>query len=279
MSERPIFFVADLHGHRDRYEKLFNLLREDTPGALLIGGDLLPRLDPQDFLQGFFLPRLQKTILGLRNRRPWIGLILGNDDPRVFETDIRDWEKAGLVHYLHGCGRQYEEWLIYGYACVPPTPFLFKDWERYDVSRYIDPGCIPPEEGIRSVPEEKNAAFITIQEDLMILTAEVDMDRSIFLFHSPPHQTNLDHLAGEVRLIDHAPIDMHVGSIAIRRMIEEKQPRVTLHGHIHESARVTGSWCDRVGETVCFTAAHDGPELAVIRFLPGNPGAAERIIL
>jgi len=33
-----------------------------------------------------------------------------------------------------------------------------------------------------------------------------------------------------------------VGSIAVRRFIEERQPLLTLHGHIHESARLTGDW-------------------------------------
>jgi len=34
---------------------------------------------------------------------------------------------------------------------VPPTPFLLKDWEKYDVSAYVDPGCVSPEEGYHRV--------------------------------------------------------------------------------------------------------------------------------
>lgn len=40
----------------------------------------------------------------------------------------------------------------------------------------------------------------------------------------------------------YAPMDVHVGSIALRRFIEARQPLLTLHGHVHESARLTGSW-------------------------------------
>jgi Icc-related predicted phosphoesterase len=74
-------------------------------------------------------------------------------------------------------------------------------------------------------------------------------------------------------------MDVHVGSIAIRRFIEERQPLLTLHGHVHESARLSGSWRDRIGATHCFSAAHDGPELAVVRFDPGKPERAIRPLL
>jgi Icc-related predicted phosphoesterase len=67
-------------------------------------------------------------------------------------------------------------------------------------------------------------------------------------------------------MIDHVPVDIHLGSIAVRRFIEKRQPLLTLHGHIHDAARISGSWRDRIGRTVCLSAAHDGPELALVRF-------------
>jgi len=79
--------------------------------------------------------------------------------------------------------------------------------------------------------------------------------------------------------VDHTPLDVHTGSIAIRRFIEEKEPLITLHGHIHESARLTGSWQDKMGRTVCYSAAHDGPELAVVKFDPAAPEEAERLLI
>ena len=93
---------------------------------------------------------------------------------------------------------------------------------------------------------------------------------------SPPYQTRLDRAALDGRLFDDAPLDVHVGSIAVRRFIEQRQPLVTLHGHVHESARLTGSWQEKIGRTHCFSAAHDGPELALVRFNPENPAGALR---
>ena len=111
------------------------------------------------------------------------------------------------------------------------------------------------------------------------LAGDDDMQNAVFLFHSPPYKTNLDRADIEGRKVDHAPVDPHVGSIAIRRFIEEKQPLLTLHGHVHESPGLTGSWKDRIGRTILMSAAHDGPELALIRIDLEDPGAAERELI
>jgi Icc-related predicted phosphoesterase len=70
-----------------------------------------------------------------------------------------------------------------------------------------------------------------------------------------------------------------VGSIAVRRFIEQRQPYITLHGHVHESARITGAWQEQIGRTSCFSAAHDGQELALVRFDLKQPERAERELL
>lgn len=116
----------------------------------------------------------------------------------------------------------------------------------------------------------------TIREDLDQLFRQDDLSRAILLLHTPPYRTKLDRAALDGRVVDHVPVDVHVGSIAVRQLIEQRQPLLTLHGHIHESARMTGSWLDRIGQTYMYSAAHDGPELALVWFDLKNPGAAER---
>ena len=61
--------------------------------------------------------------------------------------------------------------------------------------------------------------------------------------------------------------------------IETRQPLLTLHGHVHESARLTGAWNDRIGRTWLFGGAHDGPELALVRFDPEDLEGASRLLL
>jgi len=48
---------------------------------------------------------------------------------------------------------------------------------------------------------------------------------------------------------------------------------------VHESARITGSWTEQLGKTIAFSAAHDGQELALVRFDPDDPQKAARDLI
>lgn len=277
-------FVSDLHGRPDRYDKLAAAVARERPSAVFLGGDLLPHggahRGPGDFLEEVLGAHLRPLRGCLGSAYPRVFAILGNDDPRVEEDGLRALEAEGLLEYIHGRGVPWGEWVVYGYACVPPTPFLLKDWEVYDVSRYVDPGCVSPEEGRRTVAvDAREIGQRTIASDLEALVPPGALDRTIVLFHTPPYRTALDRAALDHRRVEHAPVDVHVGSIAVRRFIEARQPHVTLHGHVHESARLTGAWRERLGRTWAFSAAHDGPELALVRFDPARPEAATRVLV
>ncbi len=84
------------------------------------------------------------------------------------------------------------------------------------------------------------------------LAAKVErMDNCIFNLHCPPHDTPLD-LAPEVDgslkpVTKGGVINMiHVGSRAVRQVIEKHKPLLGLHGHIHESRGFT-----TIGRTLC----------------------------
>jgi len=198
---------------------------------------------------------------------PEILVILGNDDMRSEEPAILEGEEEGILKYVHGKTVQVEGYEVFGYSFVPPTPFLWKDWERYDVGRYVPPGSVSPEEGWRTVEVDQHwVRYGTIKDDLEKMVGASDLSKAVFLFHTPPHETSLDRAALDGKFVDYVPLDVHVGSIAVRRFIENRQPLLTLHGHIHESADITGSWRDKIGDTVLYSAAHHGPELALVRF-------------
>ncbi len=283
------FFVSDLHGRKDRYLKLFDRIVENRPNAVFMGGDLLPhgmvplieaKAKRGFFTNDFLVRELEKLRSELSEEYPTIFLILGNDDARFEEKSIREAAEKGYWRYIHDRHEDFEGFTIYGYSYVPPTPFQLKDWERYDVSRYVDPGCVSPEEGIRSVkvPQE-TIKYSTIAKDIELLTGKADLRRAVFLFHTPPYKTKLDRAALDGKFVDHVPMDVHVGSIAVRRFIEIRQPLVTLHGHVHESAKMTGQWKDQIGDTICLSAAHSGPELALVEFDLEHPADAYRSLL
>ena len=83
----------------------------------------------------------------------------------------------------------------------------------------------------RELAEEK---LLELLEDAISQLSSVE--NAVFNFHAPPYGTRLD-VVGEA---------MHVGSRAVRTVIERYQPKLSLHGHIHESASI-----DKIERTVC----------------------------
>ncbi len=274
------FFVSDLHGNYDRYQKLLDCILREQPEIVFIGGDLLPsglrsvsdlQTGHPDFIRDYLSLALDSLRTTMGDQYPEIFVIMGNDDCRGEEPAITEMSSQGLWKYCHQqryeCGRFH----IYGYSYIPPTPFRLKDWERYDVSQYVDPGCSAPNTGIRTFPvPEDEIQYSTIKDDLKKLAGKDDVSQGIFLFHAPPYRSNLDRAALDDKWINMVPLDVHIGSIAIANFISLSQPLVTLHGHVHESTRLTGFWHQKFGRTHSFNAAHDGPELVLIRFDPEN---------
>lgn len=280
-------FVSDLHGKIERYNKLFKQIISELPQIVFIGGDILPsgamhftNSNTTNFVNDFLIPKFSDLKQTLGENYPRIFLILGNDDPRCDENSIIEGDKIGLWTYSNMKSFDYDDFTIIGYQYVPPTPFQLKDWEKYDVSRYVDPGCISPEEGRRTVRVEKSLIrYSTIKNDLEEFTKDINFEKAVFLFHSPPYKTNLDRAALDGKMIDYVPLDVHVGSIAIQKFIKAKQPYLTLHGHVHESTRITNSWKDKIGNTHMFGAAHDGNELCIITFDLENLEDVERKLI
>jgi Icc-related predicted phosphoesterase len=98
----------------------------------------------------------------------------------------------------------------------------------------------------REVPEEE------LYRRLDGLAEQVDdARRAVFMIHVPPHDSGLDTApildenlrptvsAGDV-------LRGPVGSTAVRRLIEERQPVLSVHGHVHESGGER-----KIGRTVC----------------------------
>jgi uncharacterized protein len=70
----------------------------------------------------------------------------------------------------------------------------------------------------------------------MVSAASGPPERLVFNFHCPPANTALDEapkLTEDLMATGHET--RHVGSTAVREVIEEARPLLSLHGHIHES--------------------------------------------
>ena len=127
------FFVSDLHGKIDRYEKLFSQIKIDTPDVLFIGGDILPHSHSNahyeygDFISDYLIPKFQNLKSELKNKYPKVFIILGNDDPKIEEPKIINGENQSLWQYIHNKKVEFNDYVIYGYAAVDDSKTLTID--------------------------------------------------------------------------------------------------------------------------------------------------------
>ena len=271
-------FASDLHGDRRLYLELLDLARSSSAQILGLGGDLFPSFsstrryedmipNQRTFIVSFLLPYFRRMTEESPVER--IMLIPGNWDlgyPLLFEHPMEEMIDLSQKGYRlkNGCE-------LIGYPYVPPTPFRPKDYEKRD-----DPESPwPPQKNpsyIRS-PEHRDrllpvdpSRFLggreTIRDDLDGLPAPSSLKKTIYIMHSPPFGTRLDLIRGGIP----------AGSRSIKTFIEKHQPLLTLHGHIHESPEISGSYADWIGESLAINpgqssqAGKEGAGLDAVTF-------------
>lgn len=258
MSEADVLYTSDLHGSRSHYEAAFRMAADMHVRAIVLGGDLAPMGDPatqRGFFDSFLIPLFRERLAD--SGAPPLFYIFGNGDWRANETALEEARIPGL-HYIHGRVAPFLDgtWIA-GQNCVPPTPILLKDWERWESV----PKASARPDGMRSAPDGSLHPFTfagrergeMLEEEMERLEAAVRGATGaaeaaavapralVCVFHGPPYGTALDQIGGGV----------HVGSQSARRFLERMRPGLSLHGHIHESPSVSGRFADRLGGTVC----------------------------
>lgn len=264
--------AADIHGNRVQYEKLRNIVIEKGISFVFLCGDLLPKdgglwhpdnkvrtIEMQaNFISSYFLDYL--TELG---RHTTVYAIFGNDD---FKSNYYLVEEAQLpnVHFLCNEVERLpvagQELYVAGYPYVGLTPFLHKDWEKWDEEIGVLPHKTYRADGYSSengkhVPVDRNTDPSTIKNDLEHLAILSNPKKTLYIFHEAPYNTPLDIVAPDNKYINNG--DLHVGSPAVREFIQNKHPLMTMHGHIHETFDQSGDFQWRQDGSISVTAAND----------------------
>ncbi|HNY64809.1 MAG TPA: metallophosphoesterase [Deltaproteobacteria bacterium] len=274
-----ILFTSDLHGRKDLYEQMASYAQEQDARCVIIGGDLLPtRVNPYRLLTGGF-----PFERALHDQMEFIDSFLApfferfaadHPDRRVFYIPgNHDWEKA-CAHLarsatgaasLQGKKTAVDGVTLTGYGCVTDSPFWVKDYVRLDTrgsgfirSRY---SYVSTDDGIRESDEGAYAlGRPSMEEELAGFTLE-EPEKSICVFHSPPHGTGIDTLHN----------GRPIGSRAITGFILRHRPLVSLHGHIHEAPYMTGFYHTMIGPTLAVNPGHHPRELHAVVFDTDDP--------
>ncbi|MBI3190742.1 hypothetical protein HYZ41_03490, partial [archaeon] len=263
----------------------------------LFPGELAPKdiqINPNDarFIEAqrrFLADELPKLIGDFKQSSPDtnVYLMLGSDDCAV-NLDVLQGH-PNLYHEIHGKRFRIDDGHeIVGYSFVPITPFGIKDFDKFDLSEV--PGTLKEEygrrkrsnyrlDGIKSVSSpslgwheysfsQSQESDDSIQRDLESETFTARPGNTVYVFHTPPTDTSLDIIqSGE-----------HVGSFAVREFIEKYQPKLTLHGHIHETVDMSGKFVERIGNSTMISSGNHNYDnkVAVVEFDLYNPASAQR---
>jgi Icc-related predicted phosphoesterase len=255
-DEMKLLYTSDLHGEIALYQELLKLAISSSAEIIALGGDLLPSFSPTKryedviphqriFTNQYLLPLLKRILQTTVVTK--IFLIPGNWD--LGYSFLFAEPPKGLIDLNQKIYQLESGVELIGYPFVPPTPFRPKDYEKRD-----DPEVPwPPQKNpsyLRSSNRPDQLIAIdpyvylkdrkTIQDDLNQLPKPIDYKKTVYMMHSPPFRTKLDLIEGL----------KSAGSHSIRMFIEKNQPFLTLHGHIHESPKLSGTYVDRIGETI-----------------------------
>jgi len=146
----------------------------------------------------------------------------GNDDEYVIDDVIKEFEDEGIIYPVDKV-LELDDLEVISSPYVNPTPWRTpRELEEKDLERHLR----------------------------KLVSSLRRPEKAVLNLHCPPHNTHIDlapKLTKDLRPIVVAGFVQyeHVGSRAVRKVIEEYQPLLGLHGHIHESGGA-----DRIGRTV-----------------------------
>lgn len=277
MSRFRLLLVSDLHGSEVAYRKLSNAIKYYRVDAVILAGDLtgkalvpviniddsyeIPLLggkrlkrseveakikelrgsgyhvkvvsreeyeqlsNDRDYLSKVFNDVLVKdtieylSLIDERYRQQGVKMYLipGNDDPAEVVNKINDAAWDNIVPFDEGIVELNDHLLVgFGYSNITP-------WNTH-----------------RELSEEEMYARLS---KLMSRLNGGEYSRTILVVHAPPHGTLIDQapmLTSDFKIVRRGgeAVLTHVGSVGVRRIIEEYRPLMGLHGHIHESGGV-----------------------------------------
>ena len=284
-----LFYASDVHGSDLCWRKFLNAATHYACGALVMGGDLTGKaLVPIVRRNGSFVAQvvgeervardakeLEELERAIRHNGFYV-VHASVEDVQSMRDDVAVRERI----FEQAMRAELERWLEIADQRLASAEVGVFVMPGNDDPWFVDevlarPGVIKPCDGrIVNVGEHEMLSFgwsnptpwkspreLPEEELYTRVRALAEELRSpataIFNLHAPPFNSGLDtatELDAELRpvLRGGQPHEIPVGSTAVRQLIEEFQPALALHGHIHESRGIT-----RIGKTVAINPGSD----------------------
>jgi Icc-related predicted phosphoesterase len=278
-----IFFATDVHGSERCFRKFLNAGRVYGADVLVLGGDITGKtLIPIERRNGSFSASFrgnahrdlsEADVAALEQEIYDVGMypVRGTADELAGLEDPDERERI----FVRAVVAQMAKWMELaetrlagtGIRCLM-APGNDDHWEIDAVIQassaveFAEGRCIALDDGTEVVttgysnetpwktPREFPEPELSRHLESMFASVS-DPQRLVLVAHPPPRGTDLDQapaIDGEFRIQMEvgAPKMTSVGSSAVREFIDEHQPLLGLHGHVHESKAIV-----RLGRTVC----------------------------
>lgn len=285
-----LFYAGDVHGSRLCWRKFVNAAAHYPADALVMGGDLTGKAlvpivragdgsyrarvigEQREARTAEELDQLQQAI----STNGMYPLIVGEDEAQRLAEDADHREEAfenALLEELRLWVRLADERLAGTDARAYVIPGNDDPWSIDEVLAG-GTSVVACDERIEFVGSHEMVSLgysnrtpwktpreLDEEEIYARLRRLVDQlekpEQAIFNIHVPPWESSLDtafEVDDELRYVTKGgrPHEIPTGSRAVRQIIEEAQPVLSLHGHIHESKGVT-----RIGRTVAINPGSD----------------------
>jgi uncharacterized protein len=285
-----IFYAGDIHGSRICWKKFINAAAHYPADALVMGGDLTGKAlvpivregDGSYSAQVIGERRIARTAEELDEIQMAIStngmypLIVDQDEAQRLAEDSARRDEAfeeALLRELRLWIEFADERLAGTDTCAYVIPGNDDPWSVDEIlasGQKVD-AC---DEAVRMVGPHEMVSFGYSNRTPWQTPRELDegeiyarlkdlVDQledpagAIFNIHVPPRASSLDtayEVDEDLRYVTKGgrPHEVPTGSSAVRQIIEETQPLLSLHGHIHESKGVT-----TIGRTVAINPGSD----------------------
>jgi len=301
-TKTRIFFATDIHGSEKCFIKFINAGRFYKANVLILGGDLtgkmlIPVVQRSDgsysarFLGADHIVKTGGELESLEKRIRDVGYYPYRTDRD--ELELIEAEPSRLENVFDQLMREsIEKWVNVASERLKNTGVRCFISAGNDDKHSIDPileasdYAVYPEGKVFSIDDHhemiscgysnmtpwrcpRDITEEELERKIDDMAVKVNaMENCIFNLHCPPYGTTIDQapkLDEEMKPImtpGGNPMMVPVGSRAVRQAVERYQPKLGLHGHIHESK---GTF--KIGRTLCINPSSEYTEGILKGFL------------